>query len=468
MSTSTLPISPTSKAYHWSAIRDLRVAADITGAGSFGDVGPATDEILGSALGIPGATSHSGFGIFTDLNGNTICIATESRPAWGMIKGKQLLGKDPYTFHLERNMGTGGAYEANAFMIAGTGQRFGGYAGWIDNNDSERNVIPGLNLEKYSDFPGLLTQIENSGKKFDRPIVVLSSGEPVSLSSILTKAFTLILAAAKPFASLIGIPPVLFDLISGSLNTIITQGRFDIKVLADAAQLMIPQEYRGLITKATNVYAAIDSGNYMQAMQQIGVVGSIEGAKNSLLNGDITALIGKSKLTYNDLVATVQNVFQFDTIRSLAAANRSGTVLENVIDAGSMAKVPVLRNLLTTMTSGDTLSSAIPGVSEIMQTVVNETNDIVNPDLHKGAVHAALGLPVGADTFDDLTKRGVMERVSEVVEKGIKSFVMPIVIPEPKRYAWAQEVANEFKIQVLADSFGGKSILSQNSVQEWA
>ncbi len=455
-------LSAQSKALHWEALRDLRVASDIAGAGASGEFingeysfeSAPPEEIYGSALGVPGAKGHSGYGVFTDKNGNTIVIATESREAWGLIWGKSLLGRDPYTFRIPRNMGTGGAFEANAFMMAGVGQRYGGYASWIDMNESQRDGLPGLTLQPYNDFPSLLTQIENTGRKFDRPIVILNSGKPITFASVMEKALTIILAIAKPFAAMIGIPPMAFDILSKSLTIIATQGHFDVSVLADAAQLMLPAEYRSLIPKATAIYANITSGNYLGAMEGLGISGNILGAKDSLLKGDISALLGKSSLGYGDLVGRVQNLFQMDTIRSLSAANRSGSVVTNLIDAGTMTKVPVLQNLLAATTS-DTLSAAIPGVSEIFQKAINETNDISNVNLHKAAIQSALGQPVGADAFDELSLRGLKERANEVLEKGAKQFVMPIVIPDMKRYEWAQLIADEVRIPVFADSVGG-------------
>lgn len=461
----TPKIYASSKALHWSAIRNLSVAADIAGAGASGefkDVGITPELLYGAAIGVPNAGAHSGYGMFTDENGNTICIATESRSAWGMIWGKDLLGKDPYVFRIPRNMGSGGAFEANAFMIAGIDQRFGEYAGWSEAETSQIDGIPGLTLQRYNNFPSLLEQIEATGKKFDRPIVILSSGEPVTIGSILSKALNFILAVAKPFAGMIGIPGDVFDLLSQSLHIIATEGKFTLDVLGDAAQLIVPAQYRSLIQPAKSIYGKIDTGNYLEAMQELGVQGNFQGAARSLLGGDISNLIEKSTLGYQELTGKVQTMIHFDTIRSLAAANRSGSILNNVIDAGTMTKVPVLQNLLSATTS-DTLTSAIPGVSDLMQTVVNETNDIAHPDLHKGAVQLALGQVVGSDTFDDLTLRGLKENANTLLENGGKRFVLPITIPVEKRHEWAQRIADDVGVNVVADA-ASTGILSQPTI----
>lgn len=469
MNDTPVKISASSKALHWSAIRDLRVAADIAGAGESGEfsaVGIEPHQIFGSAIGVPGAVKHSGYGIFTDDNENTICIATQTRDAWGMIWGKGLLGKNPYVFEIPRNMGTGGAFEANAFMIAGIYERFGEHAGWSEAESSAVNAIPGLTLQKYNNFPSLLEQIEATGRKFDRPIVLLSSGEPVNISSILNKALTFILAVAKPFASMIGIPSELYDVLAQSLQVVATTGNFDINVLAGAAQLIVPQEYRNVIPQAKSIYQNVASGNYVSALQELGVNGNFQGAAKSLLGGDIANLLQKSQLSYKELIPKVQTMFQLETIRSLTAANRSGSVISDLIDAGSMAKVPILQNLLTT-TTADTLTNAIPGVSEIMSTAVNQTNDFIGmPDLHKGAIQSGLGHVVGSDTFDELTLRGLKERANEVLEKGGKQFIAPITIPLEKRHEWSRAIADEVGITVIADSVGSNSAVNPSQYEE--
>lgn len=470
MNDTPVRVAASSKALHWSAVRDLRVAADIAGAGAsdeFSGIGIPAYQIYGSAIGVPNSGNHSGYGVFTDNNENTICIATESRPAWGMIWGKDLLGKDPYVFRIPRNMGSGGAFEANAFMIAGIGESFGDHAGWSEAESSQTTGIPGLTLQRYNNFPGLIEQIENTGRKFDRPIVILSSGEPITISSVLEKAFQFVLAVAKPFAALLGIPPTLFDTLSQSLQVIATTGKFDVSMLAGAAQLIVPMDFRNLIPSATSIYSNFTNGNYFGALKELGVQENFQGAANSLIGGDISGVLNKSNLPYSDLVGKVQTMFQIQTLRSLSAASRSGSVVTNLLDAGTMTKVPILQNMLAT-TTADTVVSAIPGVSEIMSLAVNQTNDIANVDIHKGAIQSALGQIVGNDTFDDLTLRGLKERANETLEKGAKQFVLPITIPSEKRHAWAQSIADEVGMSVVADAVDRSSTVSPSHYsEEW-
>lgn len=486
----TLPkVSAQHKAPHWSAIYDIRVAADIAGAGAsgeFADRGAEPSQIYGAAIGVPNAGGHSGYGVFTDYNNNTIIIATESRPAWGMIQSKKLLGKDPYIFHLPRNMGSGGAFEANAFMIAGIGERFGDYAGWtaaehaeitqttIKNRDgslvpANPNFPSGITLSPYINFPQLLTQIENTGRKFDRPIVVLSSGEPVTLASIVNQFLSTVLIVAKPFAELIGIPPALYDTLAGAVQEVVTTGKFSFTSLANVSQLILPKEYRSYLPKARDVYAKIESGDYLSAASILGVtpdkaVSTVE----HLLGGDVSKILGKTTASIADVTGKVQAIYQMDTVRALTAATRSGSVFTALTDAGTMTKVPTLQNLLATTTS-DTLVGALPSVSDIMSAVVNETRDIANVDLHKGALQLSLGQMVGSDTFDDLTLTGLKQRANALMEQGAKSFVLPVVVPDFKKIDYARAIADAVGQTVVFARSGSSSMqsVSPNESNEW-
>ena len=484
----TLQVSAGSKAPHWSAIHDIRVAADIAGAGASGEfteLGAEAAQIYGAAIGVPNAGAHSGYGVFTDANNNTIVIATESRPAWGMIQSKNLLGKDPYIFHLPRNMGSGGAFEANAYMIAGIGERFGDYAGWVAAEDVELtqgtkvtrdgshvpanpNFPLGLTLQPYINFPQLLTQIENTGRKFDRPIVILSSGQPITLASVLNQFLSTVLIVAKPFAELIGIPPALYDALSASIQEIVVTGKFSFNSLANVSQLVLPKAYRSYLPKARDVYAKIESGDYLSAMSALGVTPEkAVSTATHLLGGDVSKIIGKTSAPVTDVINKVQAIYQMDTVRALTAATRSGSVMTALTDAGTMTKVPLLQNLLTT-TSGDTLVGALPSVSDIMQVVVNETRDITNVDLHKGALQLSLGQMVGSDTFDDLTIIGLKQRANELMEQGAKSFVLPVVVPDFKKIDFARAIADDVGQTVLfVSSTGTQESVSPNDSKEW-
>lgn len=480
-----------SKALHWSAIRDIRVASDIAGAGASGEFadpyGATPDQIYGAAIGVPNAGNHSGYGLFTDLNGNTICIATESRPAWGMIKAKNLLGKDPYIINIPRNIGEGGAFEANAFMIAGINRSFGDYGGWSEIESSEisggttvtkngtsmprnPNFPTGLQLQPYNTFPALLEQIEQTGRKFDRPIVILNSGSPVTLSSVLSQFLSTILMVARPFASLIGIPPAMFDTMSMSLQEVVTTGKFSIGSLANVSQLIVPVEYRNYLPSAAKIYSKIDSGNYLGAMQELGVSSdNIVGTAKKLLGGDLSSLLTSTKLPYSELLGKAQSVFQMDTLRSITASVRSGSVMTALTDAGTMTRVPILQNLLAT-TTAETLVGAIPNVADVFSSAINETRDISTPDLHKGALQLSLGQMVGSDTFDVLTITGLKERANTVLEAGSPSYILPSIIPSFKQFDFAKLIADEVGIPVRYNGVNG-AVTIQNpneSSKEWS
>ena len=55
---------------------------------------------------------------------------------------------------------------------------------------------------------------------------------------------------------MIGIPAEVFDILAQSLHIIATEGRVTLDVLSDAAQLIVPAQYRSLIQPAKSIYGS--------------------------------------------------------------------------------------------------------------------------------------------------------------------------------------------------------------------
>lgn len=436
---------------HWTAIRDLRVSSDITEAGSFGI---PEFERNGAALGIPGAGKPSNFGIFTDDNGNLICIAQDDKPAWGQIWSDQLLGgnRDSWLrFNFNAHEGTGGAYEANAYIISGIKERYNDYAGWVKWEDMPR-TIQGYGLEPYNTIPDLLEQIEKSGKKFDKPIVCLLERNLITWSNVFDKMLPFIVAAATPFANIIGLAPVWSNIVQG-IGSLVSDGSVNIKTLATVSQALVPNEYRHYLPTSASIYSGIVTGNYKEAVNALGISNIKESAKTltAFKNGDMSFFLDYTGIDFTDATGISQNIFNLETVNTVRSAVRSGSLKMNVIDKGSITRVPVLQNYLATLSSPNTLSGIIPGAAEIFKTSINETNDF-NDDInaHKAAIQAAMGLPVGIDAFDQLTKKGLTEKALSYAQMGIKQFALPLSLPSEKRSDWAKEISDDVGISVIA------------------
>lgn len=445
-----------SQAPHWSALRNLSVAADITNAGSLEEFGITRAQTLGAALGIQGAEVFSRVGIFTDRNGNTIVVTQETNPPYPLLKNG-LLGPKFYEARLPRNMGEGGAFEANALILTGGRKSYRNYAGWT----SPQTVDIGGRRLTYSDAPTLLEQIESIGK-LDGVILVNLSGEPFSLSDILPAIIDFVFAIAAPFAPLIGIPPEAVEVIRQSVKQIVSGQPVTLQNLADAASTLAPAEVRQYLDKGKSVYGKLRSGDYAGAAAELGVSDSDQELIRNLQKQNITGILRRAGIDYETTYATLQNTLNIDVIDEVRRKIKSGTLKQQIIDAASATRVPALQNLWIAG-GGQTLLGTIPNFNEVAKLIVNETGDVTDVNIHKGLIQAALGYPVGADTFDELLLKTLTEQALKAAEAGENTFVLPVSVPYAKRLILAPEIGKRAGMKVVA----GKRGAYDTSLTSW-
>lgn len=440
---------------HWSVLRNNKfLASDITSAGSFG-----FKNNKGAAIGVNGAADYSQFGVFTDRHGNTIIITQEDKNPYAVIKDKLYAGR-VHQFNLPRKMGAGGAYEANAYMIAGINERFNDYAGWTE---IQRVDFFGKRIE-YNNVPSLLTALENINQKFDRPILVVLSGTPISFSSVLGQITNIVFAVARPFLSTIGIPPQLFDLIQNSVTALVKDGRISVDLLANAVLPMAPIEIRQYVERGKQLYSDTTSGNYSSAAKELGInFGNIEAFANSVKSGDITGILGNVRGDYETAYAKIQNAFNIETVNKLARAARSGSVFQQITDTGSIAKVPTFRNAIFAA-AGNTHIGVLPNMQELAGKVLQETNDADNVNVAKGFIQSALGYPVPSTSFDTILEKSMIEQALEQAENGRKIYVMPVTVPYAKRAQFMESVAKNTGMKVVVGKITGND---KFTVCEW-
>ena len=448
-------INVNEKTPHWSILRNNKfIASDITSAGSFG-----FKDNKGAALGIKGAADYSQFGIFTDVHGNLIIVTQEDKAPYAIIKDKLFAGR-VHQFNLPRNMGTGGAYEGNAYIVAGIDERFNNYAGWTAG---QHVTFGGVDFI-YKDVPTLLTRLESFNRKFDRHILVVLSGTPITFSSIANNLVSVIFTVARPFLATIGIPPQLFDVIQNSVTQLVRDGRISIENLVNAALPIAPPEIRRYLDKGKNIYNGARTGNYASAASELGLgLGKVEQFANSMKSGDLTGILSNVRGDYETAYAKLQNAFNLDTVNNLARATRSGTVFQQITDQGTIAKVPVFRNAIFAA-SGKTHLGAMPNIQELSAKVLQETTDADNVDAARGFIQAALGYPVPLDSMDSILERSMTEQALEHAQIGRNRYVMPTTVPYAKRLKLAENVAKNSGLQVV---IGAMNKTDQFTVCEW-
>lgn len=440
---------------HWSVLRNNKfLASDITSAGSFG-----FKNNKGAAIGVNGAADYSQFGVFTDRHGNTIIITQEDKNPYAVIKDKLYAGR-VHQFNLPRKMGAGGAFEANAYMVAGIEERYGGYAGWIDGITVD---FYGKKIT-YHQVPILLQKLEALGQKFDRPVLVVLSGTPVSLSSVIGNIVNIVFAVARPFLSSLGIPPQLFDIIQNSVTQLVKDGRVSLDNLANAVLPMCPPEVRAYIDKGKAIYNGATTGNYAAAAKELGVgLGNVEQFANSVKAGDITGILGNIRGDYETAYAKLQNAFNIQTVNKLARATRSGSVFQQITDFGTISKVPTFRNAIFAA-SGNTHIGTLPNIQDLSAKVLQETNDAENVNVAKGFIQASLGYPVSTSAFDSILEKSMIEQALEQAQNGRRTYVMPVTVPYAKRAQMMETVAKNTGLRVVV---GKATAQDKFTVCEW-
>lgn len=434
-------------ALHYKALKDLRVAADLAAESNMSEFGLRPDEIYGAALNLRGAAAVTGFTCMTDDHGNTLFVVDQDAPVTKLAHEKRLFGPRHYETYLRRYKGTG-AGAANAVnVIAGENLNVRGY--------DAGGRMPGLlNIEgteiSFTSAWELFDKINRRGMRLDRPVVLVVTNNVVSWQTLGAGLIAAILSIARPFAGMIGITPDVFDAVGASLQRLVTSGRIELTDLASVAQTIAPESVRTYLDQGTQLYGRLTSGDYVGAAQELGIdVKDAKAVVDNFLSGVRTSILRASPLKLDESLAVVQNAVNVDLTNRLRAQARSGSLREAIIDQGSIARVPALQNYLIAATA-PTLLGALPNVSDIISTVINETSDAATPDVHKAMLQAAAGFAIGPDVLDGLAIRALVERAADEASKGAREFVMPVTVPESKRITWAAEIARQAGIKVLA------------------
>lgn len=447
---------------HWSSIQDLRVAADIAGARFYqdhrfpGDVaGIEPFEIYGQAVGVPANGGFSHYGIFTDDNGNTIIIATESTERWSALKAKGIAGSNPIVFTIPRLFGDGHG-EIDALTIAGIDAEIEGRASWKDQDElmqANRSAIERVGgfPQKFNNFPTLLELIEKRGKKFDEPIVILSSGSPVTFESIIKPFAKLIIGAAGSVLAVVGIPPNIIQTLTGLVEAAFNGDPISIKTLVSVAQIITPAPLRKYVDDATKLVGNIQSGNYLEAAKTLGVdVGAeVKGLLSSIEQGDLVQTVLRSAKEFTPIMGSITNALHGDVMHKFLSNVTTKTISNAIQDAGTVVGIPHMTHLFAALTS-PTSVGAITGADDVVQAILHYTNDVKSPDVLRGLANIMNGFATGVDTFDEVLLRSLKSKANALASEG-KQLVMPISIPLEKRLTMAQNIAGDVGVQVIID-----------------
>lgn len=435
-------------ALHFSALRDIAVAADVAGEPNMREYNLSVADIYGAAMNVRG-THVSECGVFTDNNGNTLIVCDNDAQIARVSREKKIFGAAYYETSLRRYKGEGSGAANAVITLAGLATEVRGFKGKNYDNRMSTLRLPAGELKYYNVFD-LFQQIESSGQRLDRPVVVVMTNDVITWSTFGDSLLSVVLAVAKPFAAMIGIPSQVFDLISTAALKIATTGRVDVADLATVAQTLAPESVRAYITQGAQVYSAVSTGDYVAAADALGIsaVRQARDVIDKFARGLTTDVLQASTIPVQDTLKIIQNTFNIEATNAVRAQSRSGSLISKIIDAGSITRVPAMQDLLIA-SSAPTILGALPKVQELIASVVNETNDITNVHQHKAWIQAAAGLPIGDNVFDGLLVRSLVERAVDAARDGAHSFMMPITVPEEKRKRIAAEVAKQSGVRTL-------------------
>lgn len=478
--------------------RGYDVAADITGAPGTGAanrnglaVGKPTHNDLGT---------YSGIGRFTDRWGNTIWVTEDRGGKYALFDKHQLWGRrQPYILPLQRFFGAGEAGENALLLLPGSGRDT-----YPTQNYSQFNAdVNGFNAQgrpnnsmryygfkqkygvdiAYRNLGECLTSVDQLCQKIngpvDRPIVVLLVGNPTTWQTIaasFVQIFTIISTVIVPFAGklpIAGLQDLLSDfqsvvdtlsesaefIASGGVITASNVGEFILPI----ARKITPNTWANTLNDGVVCYQAASRGDYRTLGQQLGVsVQAISGydIRDTIAQVDILSQSAKSDA--NAILGNFNALRMIDNVGKWAQEPEAmlGELLRN---DSQITGVPFLQDLFCNASGGSAVQM-IPNLQNVVSLALHHAADSAldggGPDLWAQMALQAVGWPVDDTTYDGLAYSAIRQQVRQAkrlmaqLGQQLQNFQLPVTIPNSKRAAFAQYLAEDEHISVDANGGG--------------
>lgn len=436
-------IAGTSRLPHFTALEHDLVAADICN-GNWPALGT---EWRGIAMGMKAQPELSNVGMFADKNLNTYIVTTQQARNYAIMNESVLWGPSATVFTRRRAFGGGSAeinmrflQERNRDEAARIIGRETSVSGWITQH--------GIT---YSGFQDLAAQIEGSGRRFPGAVVFILEGEPITLASIARTVLAVALSTVSFLGSTFGIPKDLLDALTPILEALVDGKPLNLAMIAKASQMIAPPSIRAYIDDGEKVLTNVAAGNYYEAARVLGI-DSVRAVQD--LYRSSSAVIGTGSIAMNTVAKIVQNTFNIDTINKLRNQLRSGTVIDRIIDEGSITRMPALQNMFTAVMAGGYVST-LPNITKMVSTTINDTYYDITPVNHRALIRMATGERMNTGDVMDLTIRSLTEQAINQARTGAKFFFLPVSIPGHLRSDMAREIAKQSGTSVIGRIPGG-------------
>lgn len=399
-------------------------------------------------MGMAGQPAASEVGMFSDTTGNVYLVMVESTARGKIIRDQQLWGSAPTMFSVQRSMG-GGSSERNIRFLAETNRDEA--ARFIGQNSSQGGWTSQHGLT-FSSFYDLASQIEASGRRFPGMIVFNLAGEPVTLDSIVRTVLAVALGVVKAFGASFGISPALLESLTPLVEAVVDGRPVTLNTLARITNFIAPEAIRPWINDGEQVLSSVQQGNYFQAARVLGI-SDVRAVQD--LYRTSSAVIGGGRKGMGAVSAIVQNTFNIDCVNKLRNQLRSGSVITQIIDAGSITRVPALQNFLVAVQAGGFVST-LPNVTEMVSTAINGNIGDLSAENQRAMIRMALGDRINSNDVLDLTIRALTEQaITQARSTQAKIYFLPASIPRHLRDDVAVEVAKQSGIDVVARIPGG-------------
>lgn len=458
---------------------DLRMlqASDKLGRGLLGDVCDTTYAMNGSVwhYGLGGAKQAtpeaSKMGMFTNDYGDSITVIWDHTPQYHQLT-KTLAGSSPYYDWLWFFQGTRTAYNLRSDSEArdryNEAKAICKLSRLIDRIDMRTNGT-GWAEEAAEAFSKKITWLMQSiadvhkiDKSPKRILVVLHRESPYNIKEIAQDSLKFLEVAAS--IVLVAVPAIPKDVVSSAtkvLQSFVETGKVQVDDLVKAALSIAPDSLRKneYVTKATNVYNKVQSGNYLGAAKEVGI--DVGGMLSSFQKTcDWTDIVKTTKLPFDTTVSSLQNYLNADVVSKFAGKLRSGELVKNLIETGSITSFKEFQDAILGGINPQTIMTLLPNPPELVRTMIHETNNLRDNDVFRAFIGLANGVGVGDNVLDSISVEAISSRVNSILAERLQAgrkdieYALTTAIDQEKREYFAQEVSKNTGAKVLTNVKG--------------
>ncbi len=412
-------------------------------------------------------------------------------------------GKNPYYFQMQRIVDT----EKKAID-------------YINKNPGSYEQFTALNLtdgegvflvqSQDSRREGLLNLIEDTQRKYDKPILIIIAKAPPKIS--FWESFSVFLNVVSSLAVVVGVPPGIITSVLGATKTLTQIAQGDGNVIGNAFKLagvltsfmpadlrgniedLIPNEFRTTVNDVQKFITEQGKivGNYLASAQQY--VSEIQNSNNILgsasklfvpnfniqqfgtnalsgllfngkeirienlapkwadfikVNAATAQQAGSSYAQGQDFaVKMLHNLELMKVSQQFVRTAESGSLKTDITDRGSFLGNPIMQNMLYSGALG-AVAASMPGTTDIIANIMkNASGDIENETELAALIKIGMGYQPSPGDLSRMVYQSVANRLFDVRDK-VDQFVLPPSFSLTEQECVAKDLADCFGIEII-------------------